>query len=342
MDPNFDELLVLIGNLSEKLNKSPRCKEILDKLKAGLTDSESAVSALFEVMREEGLLEGALSQSKTLLTSMDSRFEDMVPMGKNPEGKEVVNPLWEAALAERISLDGDVPELRHGPLPQGGKPAVPVMLGDCIDPVKVGVMLERASQEIQERLMLAAREHSEVCHKILAITEKKARESGADITKALGFAQKVLPEAPLGVPGYMAGIKPELHKVPEPTGTEMLALSDDLAQKYSHSALVTTQGRVSLMHPIREKVLQALAQKGLRVTSGEVKTPTVRAKWVVSSYGAGDFSPRFNYIESAIAVLTEKLLRELQGAAEEWVLEVVPFNGISSRTFGWEARASRM
>lgn len=338
MDTNFDELLGLVGDLGEKLRKIPQGNEILNKLKCGDLSPDQAVRELFAVMQREGLLEGALSQSQKLMRSMDQQIDNLLPMVQDAQtGKEVVNPLWEAALAERVSLDGDVPELRHGPLPPGGKPAVPVFLEDCTDPVMVGVMLERASQEVQALLASAQEEHLNLCRKTLALTEKRARETGAEVSYSLEVAQKMLPAAPTGVAGYLAGQKPDLYRVDQPSGAEVLALSEDQAQYYSHLTLSTTQGRVSLSASIEAKLTHSLVQKGLKVSRGRVETPIARANWVVASYGVEDFSPRFNYVGSAIAAIRDNLLKSSL-PEQDLILEVLPYNGISTRTFGWEAR----
>lgn len=342
MDTNFDELLGLVGDLGEKLQRSARSEAIFQALQLGEISEEQAVGELLKLLHAEGLLSDVLQRSQDLLKVMDSNLESMLPIiPDGSTGEQVVNPLWAAALAERVSLDGDVPELRHGPLPPEGKPAVPVFLEGVTDPVVVGIMLEGASKEVHARLLSDAEDHKALCLKTLALTEKRARETGADLNLALEVARKVLPEPPTGIQGYVAGEKPGLYQIPAPEGSQILAISDQEAQYYSHLALSTTQGRTSLAHPILEVLLQKLRDAGLTVAKGEVKAPLARASWLVASYGAGDFSPRFNFVEAAILGMAENLSRELQEKSllgREVLLEVVPYNGVSTRTFGWEAR----
>ncbi len=338
MDTNFDELLGLVGDLGEKLRKIPQGNEILNKLKCGDLSPDQAVQELFAVMQREGLLEDALIQSQKLAQSTDNKIDTLLPVVFDSRtGKDVVNPLWEAALAERISLDGDVPELRHGPLPPEGKPAVPVFLEDCTNPVMVGVMLEQASKQVQALLTQAQEEHFDFVRKTLILTEKRARETGAEVERSLEVARNMLPPVPTGVAGYLAGQKPDLYPVALPSGSEILTLSDEQAQHYSHLALSTTQGRVSLCNPIEIKLAQSLEQRGLKVSRGQVLNPIAKGLWVVASYGAGDFSPRFNYVDSAISAIRDNLLKNPL-PEQDLVLEVLPYNGISTRTFGWEAR----
>ena len=53
------------------------------------------------------------------------------------------NPMFRAAIAERASIDGDVPEFRDAnePLPvEGFRPAISVVT-DSLNPILVGLML---------------------------------------------------------------------------------------------------------------------------------------------------------------------------------------------------------
>ena len=70
---------------------------------------------------------------------------------KTSTGLSQLNPVYEASIAERAFLDGDVPELRSGPLPEGGTPAVPVKT-DSLDPVTIGLLLDIASKKVQRQL----------------------------------------------------------------------------------------------------------------------------------------------------------------------------------------------
>ena len=337
MDPNFDELLGLVGDLGEKILRNPRGAEVFQRIKSGKISEVEAVEALFQILKDEGMLDGVLEASRRAQELLPKTEEALLPVILQDYGESTMNPLWEAAIIERISLDGDVPELRHGPMPQEGKPAVPVVL-DALDPIVAGIMLERASAEVHQKLLSAQKDYEDVCIKVLTLTEQKSREAGADPVLALEVAQKHLPEAPKGVPGYMSGERPEFWIVPKPTGSELLEVTEDQAQCYSHKALSTTQGRVSLARPISESLIRKLQRRGLSIEVGPVKTPIVRAQWVVASYGAGDFSPRFNYVECAVAALKKNILKGLTQTTGLLYLEVLPYNGISTRTFGWEVR----
>ena len=338
MDPNFDELLGLVGDLGEKLLKNSRGQEIFRKIQSREISEKEAVEALFQVLREEGMLGEVLGASLRAQELIPTMGDSLIPVIEQESGESIMNPLWESAIIERTSLDGDVPELRHGPMPPEGKPAVPVLL-DTLDPITAGMMLDRASKEVHRKLLQAQRDHRSLCEKLLSLTEKKSLETGADPVLALEVARKHLPDEPSGVPGYLAGESPGLMAIEKPSEKELLLVTEEEAQYYSHKALSTTQGRVSLANPIAKALVKRLQGKGVSVELGVVKSPKARAQWIVASYGAGDFSPRFNYVESAVSALLVNLLKgiKLEGL-KHFYLEVTPFNGISTRTFGWEAR----
>ena len=62
-----------------------------------------------------------------------------------------LNPIYEAYLKERLQYDGDIPELRTGPLPEGATPAIPVVT-DAMNPVLIGWLLTQAAEQIQHLL----------------------------------------------------------------------------------------------------------------------------------------------------------------------------------------------
>ena len=335
---NFDALLSLVGDISEKLKSDPAGAEVFRKIQSGDLTEDDAVKILFDILFAKGSLSEILG-STNAIELLDAP-EETLPVVTEKSGQTVVNPLWEAALAERVSLDGDVPSLRHGPMPPEGKPAVPVIL-DSHCPITAGWMLEKASHEVKQKLSRIGPEHQEIVSRTLAITEKKARDSGTDVKRALEIARKHLPEPPKGIPGYSPGENPQFLKVAKPTGSELSSLTDEEASFFAYRALATTQGRLSLVQPIANALTKELCKKGLTVIPGVLLTqPVAKAQWFMTVYGAGDLSPKANYVETAISALAENLLSGVPKQEEGVTLicEVTPYNGISTRTFGWEAR----
>ncbi|MFA6235210.1 MAG: hypothetical protein WC824_13630, partial [Bacteroidota bacterium] len=73
-------------------------------------------------------------------------------MGSPHGGIPRLNPLYEAQLVERAQFDGDIPELRTGPLPEDVLPAVSVET-EAHSPVAIGEMLRIAALDVQEDVL---------------------------------------------------------------------------------------------------------------------------------------------------------------------------------------------
>ena len=117
-------------------------------------------------MEAAALLAGLLERNKKQASALNEliRIEGQAApiVMEHDNGASMLNPLVEAAITERSSIDGDVPECRTGPLPDGAFPAVPVKTTSP-DPVLVGVMLQRASEQVREELKIASQEHKALC-----------------------------------------------------------------------------------------------------------------------------------------------------------------------------------
>ena len=350
---NLQELLATIGGVSELLLENPQTAELLKKLQGGEIPMEEGVLALAKAIEEEGLMP-QMREAATEVEQLAPGFElspDVLEKAKRPlftetsTGIPQLNPLYEASLLERSAIDGDAPELRHGPLPSGGSPAVPV-LTDAMDPVVVGFLLDRASSTVARQLEDAMEDHVQLISTELEATEQEARARGEDPTTALELKKKELPEAPTGVPGYLAGTAPELMTVPSPTYEEMTALTPTDRQKFAYKAIATTQGRTSLQRPILKQVQQALIRKGVKDLEIGLPIPVeVKASWNMRVMGALDIADNFAFPQVAVGVLVRDLLKALQeqglDPAAPYHLDVIPINLISDRTYGWEALLGR-
>lgn len=223
--------------------------------------------------------------------------------------EDLDNPMLWAAIAERASIDGDVPELRTGPPPvEGFRPAVPVVT-DSINPIQVGLMLERASREIEARFQLANE---------TALT--LAEGEGALVTS---------------VPGYVAGRVPEPMEVEVPPAAVLAEIPEDKARYFTWLAVVTSQGRRSLAPSI-----QAELERRLRVSAGDYdrgKNFGAHIRWLLSVHGPDDLLEDFSPVSSAIAYFEEILRQRLPCA-----FSVLPAAQISGRRFGWIVRTSRI
>lgn len=293
-------------------------------------------------MEAAALLAGLLERNKKQASALNEliRVEGQAAplVMEHDNGASMLNPLVEAAIIERSSIDGDVPECRSGPLPDGAFPAVPVKTVSP-DPVLVGVMLQRASEQVQGELKLAFQEHKAICATKQA-TIKALIDCGDDdekVTALLEKAKKDLPAPPTGVGGYEAGALPALREVPEPSPIELAVLTEEARQKAAYLAVATTQGRRSLRPVVEELVRQELADHGVSVEVGEVVDPTLQAVWVVEVHGPDEISDEFSPAKTAAITLAQDLVGG--GAADmvSPVLTVKAINAIADRQFGWGA-----
>ena len=135
---------ISLETLLEGLGKmAPELVEIMDRVKSGELSEEDAMIEMMAYKQDNpDTAQDFEALSKTLTAplrelpatqSSDLTAEDFQTQGipiwedRSEEGKlSRFNPLYEAAVTERLQFDGDIPELRTGPMPEGAEPAVPV------------------------------------------------------------------------------------------------------------------------------------------------------------------------------------------------------------------------
>tara|TARA_Y100000310_G_scaffold321557_1_gene379374 strand:- start:6605 stop:7624 length:1020 start_codon:yes stop_codon:yes gene_type:complete len=333
-DPN-DPVEILRG-VTDLLDSVPGTGEILEKVMRGESAPEEAVAELFKLMAHAGEVETLASASQALAVAVGVEHEDHsvdrpLIMDTSTGGK-TLNPIYSAAVAERAFLDGDVPELRSGLLPEGASPAVPV-LTTARDPIMVGAMLEKASAQVLEEMRFAIEDHGTKC---VALLEAARKES----TTALKKVTTNLPAPPLGATGYEAGQLPALRSIEVPTTGELAALPDEKRREYAYKAVSTTQGRRSLSQGLQAGLKQRFEAAGVSLEEGTLpKKGGVSSTWTVTLLGAEEISEGFSPVEAAIESMFSDLHERVLNL-EHPVLEVVPFNGIADRRFGWTARVA--
>lgn len=294
-------------------------------------------------MEAAALLAGLLERNKKQASALNEliRVEGQAAplVMEHDNGASMLNPLVEAAILERSSIDGDVPECRTGPLPDGAFPAVPVKTTSP-DPVFVGVMLQRASEQVQGELKLASREHKAICAKkqstIKALLDHD-EGNNEKVTALVEKAKKDLPAPPTGVKGYEAGNLPMLREVAEPSPIELAILTQEGRQKAAYLAVATTQGRRSLRPVVEELVRQELANHGVSVEVGDVVDPVLQAVWTVEVHGPDEISDEFSPAKAAAIALAQDLMGGGANGMPCPVLRVKAINAIADRQFGWGA-----
>lgn len=343
----LEACLELLEDVNSKLAQSARGREILTKIKEGTLGVEEAVLQLVEIAKEENLMGDLLRVSQDMMELVPGYLENPTrPLQtQTSTGINQLNPLYEAAIAEIAFLDGDVPLLRTGPLPEGGSPAVPIQT-DSRDPVVVGLMLQKASEEVKEELKLAVKEHTRLCERLLSASEKLAKEEGRDPKVFLALTREKLPPVPVGVNGYEAGRLPALRSVEAPSPLSAASVSSEVRREAVYRTLTTTQGRASVSSVIEQGIREILEEKSLPLSAGgypeHVKFESVERAWIMQVFGPQDLTDNFNPIQSAIEGLAKALL---QGTYDKtppeggWCLKVIPYNeGIPQRRFGWLVR----
>jgi hypothetical protein len=301
------------------LRENPAFAAVMDKAKADNLPPEAVARLLLE-----GMDEGARATLLTFARMLDKAVvhQPAPPlMVKHSNGGMVLNPVVAAALAERVQLDGDVPEFRYGPLPEGATPAVPVKTTSR-NLVEVGFMLERASREVTRELQAALSEHGRQG----ALLLDHAEQQGLDSALARKAFDALLPT---GVKDYEAGALPALREVTPPTMQELAALSPSEERRLVWKTLSTTQGKRSLV-PVFEQVL---AERFPNIVfGGPPEKGSAEVAWFTQAFGADDLDPNFAVVENALALFTRSL-EALQGRPYRACVQ--PLNAVSTRTFGW-------
>jgi len=338
----------------ELLGNRPDLVDRIEEARRGVADPKEVVKEVWKAAAEDSTftaeLEYALFKAfevdpgstdlahfpdrQKLLDRWGFTDEDLIfqPFADRPDYK-MLHPLLMGMIVELLQFDGDVPELRTGRLPEGGSPAVPVKT-TVRDPVVIGAMLRRASDEVAEELALAQTTHDEKIAKML----NAAGESKGAIT---GLVRQET-ERGVGVPGYRPGHKAQMREVIPPTASELAKMPFEERQELAHKALTSTQGRRTAVPVIGEMVLGALRDEGFEaVRLGEGSTPVTEVEWVIQiDGGQNERNPNFNFVETAALSLSTKLRRELgavQDPKTEFKLKISPVNLVSERRVGWRA-----
>ena len=340
MDDKTRAAFGVVSEVNRLLESTPGAAAILDALRTGSIDPMEAMTKLAALALEAGHGESLVQASSKLtdtfnITVQGTDNPDGIPiLMKHDNGMAMLNPLMEAALSERAALDGDVPEARVGPIPEGGYPAVPV-LTDSHDPVIIGMQLERASREVKGEIKQAIKEHAQLCLRIVDKVEEETEGKEDSYRKtALEITQKNLPPVPVGVPKYMAGQKAALRKV-SINPASALTLNKEQRSRYVYAVLGTTQGRVSVAPVVQKGVIELLRARGVNAVAAEPYAATaVTTQWVMEVWGAEDLGADFNPISLAIHSMCEDIYQFIQDHSEVCV-RVGPYHGIADRRFGW-------
>ena len=296
-----------MGNILE----IPEAAELLLKVEKGEIEVPVAIKKLQEI------LEGTQTEKEivTKMKNLDSMGFDMSRLTyQHPNGENQINPLFEAKIVERLSQDGDIPELRVGPLPEGCKPAVPVLTYSA-DPIVIGLQLEKASEFVSNALEEQTQKYIKSCEENQFL---------------------VPPSKPIDLQGiYEVGKTPLLLNVDAITPKEVNALTAQQKRSLAHKCIGTTQGRRSCIPPIEALLRKRFSDEKISIAVSNYQNSHT-CTWQIETWGPEDMSENFNPITQA----AESFYKEFKEVSTEDVksayIYIRPINGYSDRIFGWK------
>lgn len=366
-DIAFDaQFTAVLQQFVEVIRKEfPEVQSVMDSAKRGELDESAAMTEILRMTQSNPQMAAKLMESAASVfqpTRAESGIAQ-VPRGELAEvgdtafwsgvGLPRLNPLMEAALAERAQFDGDIPELRTGPLLPGVVPAVPVKTF-AKSPEAIGQMLSEAAQKVREAQDAADAKRAAMLERV---AEKKAlagisESAGALAVMAQGedaidFLVQAHGSASTDPDIYRRGELPKPLEVARPTGGALIRMTPAERREKAWRFLSTSQGRRTAVETLRCVVRDALAVEGLSVELREYDprakiVPKAFHEWKVNLSGRGSMQPAFNVIDTAGRALAKALgdqIKRNEGTATGGLyLEVVPVDTVDVRAVGWAAR----
>jgi len=322
----------------------PEVADIIDRARSGQLTEEQVVAELTTLVAVGG-------------HDLHLRLRDIVVPPPGDRGLPRLNPTYESALSERALFDGDIPQLRFGPMPRGATPAVPVDT-DARDPAAIGVMLGDAASQVSAeadrleteaaRQLADAAETGDWTRALAHIPEDVRVElmpALAGVTRAGDLPIDVLRRDLVPDPaGYERGRVPALRTVAEPTGAALATMSAEDRGAAAWRFLSTSQGRRSATRTIATMVEAHMRGDGFDVTASH-GVPDHRvevlahAEWSVNLSGPNGTQPGFAFVDTAARALATRLGRDLAPIA--YTLEVATVDTVDVRRVGWAARLVR-
>jgi len=342
-DPNK----VLQDFAQQVAGEFPELRDLLDQAKNGSITDEDALRGMSEVlMSNPGLARRFQQISMAALAPL--RPEDAAqPLDHGglvmhrKTGLPRLNPLVEAGLIERAQYDGDIPELRTGPMPSSVKPAVSVDT-NVRNPVALGRMLGQASDEMAAKV--AAKEPERLNLVADAALLDMVEGTGTALAKRASRDLVLNGKSDLAdAPEYRRGHLPAPVKVTRPSGSLLLSLSPEESRQGAWQFLSTTQGRRSAIQGITELVGVKLRSEGFDVSTRPfdpgTSHPVLAAhEWKVGIDGPGAVQSAFNLIDVAATAIAKGLTRRSGERRGHVILEVVAMNTVDIRSVGWAGR----
>ena len=338
-----DNAFALLSALEKTALGIPEIADVLHRAKAGEISDTEALAEVTAIVQTHPEAAVALMQ----IAAGESAAPKDFTMTPTTKGLPRMNPLYEAALAERAQFDGDIPELRTGPLMPGMAPSVPVLTA-ARNPVAIGKSLEDAAKEMEGRIQ----DHE--VNRLQLVEQALLKEGLPVVAKHGELVAKGQPDVAALVhgtqdtdlPEYQRGQVPKAVAVREQKGAALATLGVEESKPAAWKALSTTQGRRSAVPVIADLVQRMMSGHGFHLTIRDPEKteddPVASHLWSVRLSGAASTQPSFSFIDTAARVITAALKNQLgEDSPVKLYLEIEPLNELGDRQVGWAARLMR-
>lgn len=345
-----DQLEATLARFSQDVvGDFPDMRAIIEAVQAGYLSESDAMGQLMALMkRSPGGTQQLMARAGQTMAPLREPAEQAPPSMMVPGvGLPKVNPLVNAAIAERLQFDGDAPELRTGPIPAGVLPALSVHTA-VRDPAVIGRMIRDVALDMQEDLGA----HHRSRQRMLESAMTGNSEALAVITRHGGMVtQQGTPDVQawaFGSPDtdlsdYRRGELPAPVSRATPSGSAIAMLSLEERKESAWHFLSTTQGRRSAISVIRRLVALRLQGLGIQVherdfDSQSDQTVVMAHKWTINLTGPGATQPSFALMDTAAAVFAKVLGDGVPKDSGPLFLEVATVDALHDREVGWAAR----
>jgi len=319
----------------------PEIKETLEKATNGDMSEGEAMASLLSIVQKTSSADRISEIAMTSLATL--REEDLEDSSARDDmsfqtstGVPTVNPLYHAALAERLQFDEDIPEYRTGPIDENTVPAVPVD-SNARNPVALGHMLQQVSEDTSKRLVAHRKEQ-------MALLEAGSEETRNELVKTDEDLVSLME-----LPTYRRGELPVAVATEAPSGASLALMTVQECKEKAWKFFSTTQGRRSAINTVTNIVKDRLGASGFAIevcAFDPTKEVDILAhhEWSAGIFGKeNSIQSSFAVVDNAAAAISESLLAEMANldATENVWLEVVPVNTVDIRQVGWAARLVR-
>jgi len=320
-----------LQSISEELIKRhPEVLELFKQVDQGTLLEEDAWMQFAIILSEdEEFCSQYIEKSKPMLKELGlAKTNHKHTIVEKEVGLPQLNPLVTAAIGERLQFDGDIPELRTGPMDPDATPAVPVKT-NTKNTSELGFLLDEASKKMAQVL----EDHSK---KLCSCIEKEVDLIGTDTTLVRSPKTTKLQHPELAdPPEYRRGRIPTPLEVNEKFPQD---LTRSQKQDYTWKFISTTQGRRSVCGIISQDLLKNVRDSGLEASSvSDVTNPHYQTSWKFDILGGTAVAEDFSFVDVVVAKFTKNLLSFMKREQRQKVeFLVTTLDNLARRHVGWE------